>query len=368
MLFLKGFNYLNPNYKIFFCSSFISCIFTVYLVCNFVPETFYGILVSTTILIMSGIYLNKYAAYPSKWKIGEIILIIIVFITVFNLPSHFVASSRIVIKKKPKDDLLLKIDKFLLGWMIEDGQISLWIDQNNYIGPHTILGMFINNFLQINYFFYYLIPYVTMHFINLLNCLREIIFRYQNKGFRSITCRKNWNNTLFLFSVYILTCVFVFFINTLVPATSPRKYLKHKFKHPLILSGFGQFLNKKCKDEKSANSFPSGHVAEIVSIGFSYLATKEYTIGIIVLFNTILIALATLFLRYHYFCDILMALIVASLSFILNYYFGYKKYLENLKNNDIKFKNMKKVKITNTLSKSKKEVVIYKKLYNKITI
>jgi len=348
MNLIKGFNSLNPNYKAFFVSSSISSFFTVYLVCNFVPEAGYGILVSTTTIILSTIYLSKYAAYPSKWEVGEIILIILTFITVFHLPSHFVASSRIAIKKQARDDLLIKMDKYLLGWLIKDGQISLWIDSNEYIGPQTILGMFINNTLQVSYFFYYLIPYVTMHFINLLNCLREIIFRYQNNGSKSATYRRNWNNTLFLFSVYLLTCVFVFFVNTLLPATSPRKYLKEKFTHPLVLSGFPRYLNKRCKDERSANSFPSGHVAEVLSIGFSYLGTREYGIGLIVIFNTVLIALATLFLRYHYFCDILMAIFLAFLSFELNYFFGYKKYL-NYKKKE-KEDKFKKVKILNPIN------------------
>jgi membrane-associated phospholipid phosphatase len=297
---------------------------------------------------MSIIYLSKYAAYPSKWKVGEIVLIILIFITVFHLPSHFVASSRIAIKKQKKDGLLIKIDKYMLGWLIKDGQISLWIDKNKYIGPQTVLGMFLNNALQISYFFYYLIPYVTMYFINLLNCLREIIFRYQNNGFKSATYKKNWNNTLFLFSVYLLTCVFVLFINTLLPAASPRKYLENQFSHPLVLSGLPGYLNKKCKDEKSANSFPSGHVAEILSIGLSYLGAKEYGIGLIVIFNAVLIALATLFLRYHYFCDIIMAIFLAFLSFELNYFFGYKKYL-NYKKKDREPK-FKKVKILNPIN------------------
>ena len=113
---------------------------------------------STTTIIISIIYLSKYAAYPSKWKVGEIILIILIFIAAFHLTSHFVASSRIEIKKQAKDNLLIKIDKYLLGWLIKDGQISLWIKNNKYIGLQTILGMLMNNALQISYFFYYLVP------------------------------------------------------------------------------------------------------------------------------------------------------------------------------------------------------------------
>ena len=329
MKLLNGFLSLNPNYKMFFISSTISSILPIYFLYFFVPEVCYGILVSLITLIMSSIYLIKYSYNPSKWKIGEIFLLILTFITIFHLPSHFIASSRITYKKKSKDELLMQIDKYLLGWLIEDGQISLYLDRNRILGPHTIIGKFINNILQIAYFTYYIIPYITMHFINLLNCGREIIFRYQNKGLKSSSYRKNWNNTLFLFSVYLLTCSLVFFVNIIIPATSPRKHLKSKYKHNLVLSGFANFLNQKCKEERSANSFPSGHVSEILCIGLSYMATKEYKIGIIVIILSIFIGLATLFLRYHYFCDILMAIFLALLSFLFNYCFGYRKYCKN---------------------------------------
>ena len=359
MKLIKGFCSLNPIYKMFFFSSTLSCLLTVYFLFDYVPEIFYGAMVSSVTLLMIIIYLIKYSSNPSKWKTGEILLIILTFITVFHLPCHFIASSRIAYKSDKKDNLLMKVDKYLLGWLIEDGQISFWIDKNNYIGPHTLVGKFINNSLQIFYFFYYIIPYVTMHFINLLNCGREIIFRYQNNGFFSATYRRNWNNTLFLFSVYLLTCVFVFFVNTLVPATSPRQHLIGKFIHPLQLSGFGRFLNQKCKDNKSANSFPSGHVAEVLSIGFAYLGTREYDIAIIVIICSFLISLATLFLRYHYFCDILMAIILAFLGFSINYCFGYRRYKNNFKD-----EISQKVRIIHNLAESKKDLELSEDIYN----
>ena len=330
MKIIKGFNCLGPTHKMFFVSTFISSLFTLYLLLDFVPEIIFGIIFSSTTLILCYIFLTKYAAYPRKWARGEILLLILTFITVSHLPSHFIASSRITYRKELKDDKLVKIDKFLLGWLFEDGQISLYLDKNNFLGPHTIFGRFLNNSLQIFYFFYYLIPYITMHFINLANCGKEIIFRFYNKGARSPTHRKRWNNTLFLFGSYLLTCVFVFFVNTLVPASSPRKFLKGKFIHPLQLSGLSKYLNKKCKDDKSANSFPSGHLAEIFSIGLSYIGMKNYLMGITIIICSILIGLATLFLRYHYFCDLLAAALLAILGFLINYYFGYKKYLDSL--------------------------------------
>jgi membrane-associated phospholipid phosphatase len=342
---IRGFYSIGPTYKMFFISTLISSMLVVYLMFNIVPEIGYSILVSSTIFILSYIFLAKYAAFPKKWKIGEVLLLILTFITVFYLPAFFINSSRVAVKKELKDDKLIKLDKLLLGWLFQDGQVSIYIDKNNFLGPHTIFGRFINNSLQIFYFFYYLIPYVTMHFINLANCGKEIIFRYQNNGLLSPTYKKNWNNTLFLFGTYLMTCFFVFLTNTLVPASSPRKYLKEKFVHPLILNGFAKFLNSKCKDDKSANSFPSGHVAEILSIGLSYLGMRNYLIGVIVIICSILIGLATLFLRYHYFCDILMAVILSCLSFVINYYFGYKKYLNSINNE--KYKDINDVKVLN---------------------
>ena len=242
MKILKGFKSLNPIYQMFFTSTTISCFFCIYLVAHLEIETLYSVMVSSVTLVMVIIYLTKYAAYPSKWKEGEIFLLILTFITVFHLPAHFVSAGRIAYRREKKDGLLIEIDKFILGWLVKDGKISSWIDNNEYIGPHTLTGKFINNSLQIFYFFYYLIPYVSMHFMSLLNCLREIIFRYKHHGFKSSSHKKTWNTALFVFGVYLFTCVLVFLVNTLVPAESPRKYLKHEYKHSLNLSGFGKYL------------------------------------------------------------------------------------------------------------------------------
>ena len=328
MKLIKGFNSLNSSSKMFFISTFLSSMFTLYLLMNFVPDIFWDILVSSTTLILGYIYLSNYAGNPYKWKKGDIILLILTFITVFHLPSHFIAASRIAYKKELTDQTLIKIDKMLLGWFFKDGQVSLYLDQNNFIGPHTTLGKFFNNSLQIFYFFYYIIPYIAMHFMSLLNCLKEVLFRFQNNGKKSVYYVHRWSKTHFIFGSYLLTCIFVFFTNTLVPAGSPRKFLSDKYVHPLELSGFARYLNKKCKDDRSANSFPSGHVAEVLSIGLSYVVAKNYLTGYIIIFCSFLIAMATLFLRYHYFCDVIAAIICAVLSLIINYFFGYRNYLK----------------------------------------
>ena len=339
MKIVEGFKSLNPIYQMFFISTLISCFFTIYLITYLQIETLLSVFTSSVTLILIIIYLTKYAN-STNWKTSEIFLFILTFITVSHLPGYFLSTGKITYIKEKKDDLLIKIDKYMLGWLVKDGKISLWIDNNNYIGPHTTLGKFINNSLQIFYFFYYIIPYITMHFMSLINCLREIIFRFKYNGLKSSSHLQTWNSTLFIFGVYLLTCILVFFVNTLVPATSPRLHLKNEFVHPLILSGFGKYLNKKCKSDKTANSFPSGHVAEILSIGLAYNAVQHKTTGKLIIFISLLIIFSTLFLRYHYFCDIIMAIILAYLGFGINYWFGLKRYIKYVKENDRLFKAM----------------------------
>ena len=90
-------------------------------------------------------------------------------------------------------------------------------------------------------------------------------------------------------------------------------------------------MNNTCKDDKSANSFPSGHVAEAICISFAYFGMGKIYEGFFFLFCSLMILFATLFLRYHYFVDILCALSIAGFCFYFNYYFGYIQNVRNLK-------------------------------------
>ena len=155
------------------------------------------------------------------------------------------------------------------------------------------------------------------------NCVKETIYRCLNNKKISVTYNKNWNNILFVFGVYHLTLYVVLTINSLIPAGSPRIYIKEDFYNPLTLTGFAKFLNRVCKDSKSANSFPSGHVAEPLSIAFSLFGIKWRITGMIVSICSFLMFLATLFLRYHYFVDVVFSVIIAFLSYSLGVFFGF---------------------------------------------
>lgn len=49
------------------------------------------------------------------------------------------------------DDELLSMDRFMLGWLFPDGQLSLWADENRFIGPESLIGPLLTEILQIYY-------------------------------------------------------------------------------------------------------------------------------------------------------------------------------------------------------------------------
>lgn len=316
---------LQSMKKIFILTALISSCLSIYLSLYFTIELLFSLIVSIITIFLIIIYKLKFENNHNQWFYEDIILCVIMLIMILHLPSYYLSCSRITYKMKKKDDSIIKIDSYILGWLFKDGQLSLYLDNNNYIGPHTTLGQLINNILQIFYLFYYIIPYTTLYAIFEANCIKEIIYRYINKGRKSCTYDLHWKNTFFIFGVYNLSYVLVFFINSCIPAGSPRQFLKNEYNHPIKLSGFSKFLNDTCKDDKSANSFPSGHVAETICIAFAYFGMGKKLEGFLLFFCSLMIVLATLFLRYHYFVDVLCALSISGFCFFFNYYFGYIK-------------------------------------------
>ena len=306
--------------KYFFLTCIFLLTFSIYLFSFNIKQTIPSLLLSLLSLILIFIYYIKNKD-PIK---REIILFVLFIILSPSLPFFFLATSRIAITKELKDRNLIQLDEFFLGNFFPKGQLSLFLDKNDLIGPHTKLGSLMNNLLQICYFFYYIIPYFTIYVICFSNCIKETLFKIYNKGQISRTNFKNWKNLFFIFSVYNTTMLIVFILNISIPAKSPRIFLKKKFIHQLNLKGFAKFLNDICKDNNSANSFPSGHVAEPFSIAFSMIVIGYFNIGVICFIFSFLIFLAILILRYHYFSDGLFGIIIGFFGFIFTYNFFYK--------------------------------------------
>lgn len=309
------------NQKIFFViraiTAFGSIFFVLFENINSIPAFVLG-LTNLSVIIL---YIN-HKQKKEAWAKSEIILYIIFFISTIEVPIFFIASSRTAAKREYTDELLLKLDTFLLGSFFPKGQLSLYLDEHEILGPHTILGKIINNVLLFIYFLYYLIPYVFVFTFLLKDCIEETIYRYYKNGEKSIYYNNSWGNFYFCLSVFNLTYFQILIINVLVPAVSPRLYLKYEYKNDLIFFGLTKFLSS-IKDDNSANSFPSGHVGETFSLFLPFFFIKKNYIGTIILVYSLLISLATVVLRYHYFVDVLMAMFNSILSFFIVYLCNY---------------------------------------------
>lgn len=321
--FTAGLKSLNRIEKLFFIILQFNLVLLLYLTFHFYST---AILTSASFCVVftaEMVFLFKYNN-KEKYLQREIALVILLILLLSLLPCCFLATASITYYGKRYDKALLEIDNKLLGSFFPHGQLSLYLDTNNKLGPHTILGQIIGSILQVFYFFYYLVPYQALYLHLLMQCIREIVFRYKNMGEKSKTYSKNWSQLFLAFSTYNLVIIFIFFINTLVPAESLRIYFQDKFTRPLELPGIAGFLNSKCKDNKSANSFPSGHVAETGCFAVFYMLIGNTTGFILCFITCFLLSLGTIWLRYHYFIDAVVGAAIAIFCPIFCYIIGYK--------------------------------------------
>jgi hypothetical protein len=323
---VDNFKKLSICEKNFFITISISFLFAIYLNLYFISSTVLSLIITFVTISLIFIYLSNLISNNEKlWLNKEVLLYIILGLLGFHLPFFFIGSSRVSYEKENLDYILIKIDTFLLGNIFPKGQMSLYLDKNKLLGPHSKIGIIMNNILQIFYFMYYVIPYVSIYFVLIPVCIKGTIERYKNNGQKKIGYKKNWDNLFFTLSVYIITYCSILFINTIIPATSPRLYLKDEYTNSLELDGISRIVNKFCKDNKSANSFPSGHVAESLCIVLALFSLGYNVLGIIFGISVIFIFLSILVLRYHYFCDGLVGIIIAILSYVLFYNLSYKR-------------------------------------------
>ena len=211
-MFLRVFKSLNLMERMFFISICTSCCLQVYLIFYLVPETFIGFVISILTMGLILFYLQKYALDSQLWLKREIFLYIIMGVMILHLPVLFLGSSRVAVRKTLKDEIIIKMDTFFLGWAFPKGQLALYLDNNSFLGPLSSLGQLINNTLQIFYFLYYFIPYFSLYGLGLYRCVKETLFRKRSLGGKSETYKKTWAKTFYYFSAYNFTYICVFFI------------------------------------------------------------------------------------------------------------------------------------------------------------
>jgi len=196
------------------------------------------------------------------------------------------------------DAKLLRMDDFFLGWIFPLGQLALWTDTNEYIGPESFVGSVVTEFLQLVYASFFgwcslLIVYVGLweYFIMGLSFQKSnveftgedvganngdleagLVSAAKVKGnggdvpedkepkketnpeevrtdegkiytytFGRITFsfthnREVWRNLLILICATLGAFLLNYSISFTFPALSPRVYLRNKYQHPL--SGF----------------------------------------------------------------------------------------------------------------------------------
>lgn len=312
---------ININKKIFLIIRVISTVESMYFISYKSAQSIPAFILSiiNLLIVISYVYSD---GKKDKWLKDEMKLYALILIIGLELPFYFYASSRIAFKKYFLDEVLLKIDSFLWGRIWPKGQLSLYLDEHEKFGPLTKWGKIINNVLIIFYFTYYLVPYFFVFIIFLRKIIQETIFKYKNNGKKSNSYNNVWSKFFFIASVYSATFLQILLINTLVPAVSPRIYLKDEYKNDIVFIGLNKYFGN-LKDDGSANSFPSGHVAETLCLVLPFIIMKRYFIAGFIFFDSFLIFIATLILRYHYVGDVIVGILNSLISFIICYYGRY---------------------------------------------
>jgi len=242
------------------------------------------------------------------------------------LPLFYFCANAVIRRENPVtvyDQQLLNTDKFLLGWLFPEGQLSLYLDQSPSLSPATTIGSIVTHFLSVVYLSYYFYGYFT---IGITAIIWLYFFAHQGQSRRT---EKFWRACQHVATTWTLSFMVTFLLNTIVPARSPRLFIKDKFTHPVFpkATSFSKGIANTVHRDDTYGSFPSGHVGETLSVALAAKAAgKKYqskflsVAGNVVLVISFPMAAATLWLRYHYFTDVLIAIVVASGSELLTEY------------------------------------------------
>ena len=205
----------------------------------------------------------------------------------FFLPLFFTALHYLIPAINPGsfDAILIEIDLFLTGTYP-----TIWVE-----GFYTPL---LTEILQLSYLTFYFLP------------LLVLIPLYTKKD------KTEYNRFAF---VILLGFYLSYFGYLLFPALGPRYFLAHMHQTSLIGKGIYHSISSTLNGLENIqwDAFPSGHVT--VALLFSHYAfvyCKKiffWTLPVITL-----LILSTIYLRYHYFVDLLAALILYGIIILID--------------------------------------------------
>lgn len=230
-----------------------------------------------------------------------------------GVPCYFYATALAIYMLPHWDAALVCIDELLLGWAFPHGQLSLYFDRSTMFGPDSIFSRVATEVLQIVYLSYYFWPYLAWAPLA-IKCLLGF---HSSKLFNKTPMERlrNWQQLKSFCVIWALTFMLTFIINSFFPAGSPRLYFENEYTHELKGLVFAELIRGVAKENRSANSFPSGHVAETFGTALATLSFLGYKyFGWMLCTISVLMIIATLFLRYHYFADVIAGVVIAFAS------------------------------------------------------
>jgi membrane-associated phospholipid phosphatase len=186
------------------------------------------------------------------------------------------------------DIYLLKYDILILG-----ADPTVWFEKHS--------SRFLTELFAVSYASYYILPSLTF------------IVIYTLKGADSFLKARNY---LLAYCIG-LYAAFIFYV--LLPAAGPDLAFPENYSIPLTgLTSFStEFLKNLAqylKDTEARNTFPSMHFAVLIVINyFAFLYRRKYFLYCTLPLG-ILLAVATVYLRQHYFVDLLGSIPIAALS------------------------------------------------------
>ena len=232
------------------------------------------------------------------------------------------------------DPTFLNMDTQILGWFFPKGQVALFLDQNEFIGPNTFIGMIYAEILQIMYGSYYIWGNalgIYLAYQYYLACKRgdgagmassssssSSSIRPTKLKEERMTHDQHWRRLMMFMTAWTGTYVLNFTMNLLFPAVSPRIYIAEEYENEISGLFFANMIRSALKGAaaNSYSAFPSGHC------GMSWLpAYMAHRMGFsryayYAKIAAVLITSATIVLRYHYFVDMLFATVLFTFGII----------------------------------------------------
>ena len=306
--------------RFFYISAICSCCLSLFIATYLTLLSFIAVaLCSVTFSII--FIIESIDEDVKNWKKKEFFKYFLLATLGFHLTAFYHASAEICFNAEKKDQMFVDFDSFFFGKFWPKGQISLWLDQHPKLNPDTKYGMFLNTFFQCFYMIYFLIPVICVFGHPLIGCIKETIKTSKNKGVYSQNYFKAWNEMYFFGACFINSYMPVIFGNILFPAWSPRLYLEEYYTKELKFYYLIQKIS--LRKNHSANSFPSGHIAETSVFIYAMHLFGYKKLEAFVFICSFNICLATMILRCHYFADVCISIPIGIWAFFLVYRFGY---------------------------------------------